>query len=185
MSIRERSYKRAAVYAHIAKELISAIPELARECTFRADAPFVLAWAYFLISDAYKPWRNKAGSLTDDYKKAAASALSVMVVRPFAPLDPDNVETRITLLANPIFAIAIGNSWAADRDLLHHYPFDYLKRFYNSLLNVRLPSLAEFIERANEGDDWQSITAIRLSNAETALIDGWVNKFYDLVHRNM
>jgi hypothetical protein len=172
-----RARKRAVLFAHIAGEMQKAFPVLTQEAEFRADAPMLLGQAYFLLSDPYKSKRIPESSLTDDYKKAALSALAVMSIRPFSPLEEGNVQRFEILLANPMMALWVANSWLADRDLLSHFGFDYLKRFYSTLLNVRIPSLSPFIEAVNAGDDHSEITSIILSRDDLDLIDRWVLKF--------
>lgn len=176
-NIESRARQRAVLFSHIAERTQKEFPAIVRETEFRADAPILTAWAYFLISDAYKSERIPETSLSDDFKKAAISALAIMVVRPFSPLDPDNVNSMDALLANPIFALAAGNSWLGDRNLFDHFGFDYLKRFFNTLLNVQMPSLAPFIEAINENGDYRQFIEIGLSKGELALVDSWVLKF--------
>jgi len=161
----------------------SNIPAISADTEFRPDSPLLMARAYFLLSDAYKPWRNEVGSLTDEYKRAALSALAVMAIRPFSPLDPDNVQSASAYLANPIFALACANAWAAKRDLISHFPFDYLKRFYLSLDAVRIPPLDEFIRVVNEDGDARSIKSIELDRSTLIAIDDWVLKIYMLCNQ--
>lgn len=175
-----RARQRAAFFAGMATRVADALPKIRQGTEFRADSPLLMAWVYFLLSDAYKPFRTDG--LTDDYKKAALSAVSVMVVRPFTPLDPHNVRDLTVYLANPILAMACANAWAADRNLLEHFPFDYLKRFYISLLNIRMPSLDRFCEAINEGGDYGGFTMVRLTPAEIAVLDDWTLKIYMLVN---
>jgi hypothetical protein len=177
-----RVLRRSAFFAGMASRVSDELPDLSRQTELRADAPLLMARAYFLLSDAYKPRRNDAGSLTDEYKRAALSALAVMAIRPFSPLAPDNVTSMQVYLANPLLALACANAWSAERNLFEFYPFDYLKRFYMSLHAVRLPSLDAFVEWANSGEEEARIDAIDLSSAEVALIDDWVLKFHMLCH---
>lgn len=177
-----RIHKRAAFFGGISLRISDRYPTLRTKSEFRADAPLLLARAYFLLSDAYKPIRNFPDSLTDDFKKAAISALAVMVVRPFSPLDPEQVDDEIVYLANPMMALACANSWAAERNLFEHFPQDYLKRFYITLLNVRMPCLDGFIEAINSGGDYRSVDAIVLSPQEISILDDWVLKIFMLVN---
>jgi hypothetical protein len=178
-----RVLKRAAFFAGMAERLASSLPAIQEHSEFRADSPVLMAKAYFLLSDAYKPFRNNAESLTDEYKRAAISALAVMVVRPFSPLQADNVESMTAYLANPIMALACANAWAAQRNLFAHYPFDYLKRFYLTLDSVRLPSLDHFVGRVNEGESWREIEGVGLSWQEIVLVDDWVLKIHMLCNQ--
>jgi hypothetical protein len=175
-----RARKRGVLFAHIARRIQLEFPVLSKEAEFRADSPTLIGWAYFLLSDAYKAKRIPPNSLTDDYKKAALSALAVMAVRPFSPFEPGNVKKLEVLLANPMMALAAGNSWLGDRNLFDHYGRDYLKRFYSTLLSVRFPALEALIDAVNSGDDYSSVTAIDLSVMEIDTIDRWVLKFHML-----
>ncbi len=141
-----------------------------------------MAHAYYLLNDAYKERRGQR-SLTDDYKKAAISAITVMALRPFEPLDPDNIETNVAYFANPIYALACANAWLSDRNLLAHYPFDYLRRFYISMLRIRMPSLAPFITAINENEDYQAIETVSLSREEVEDIEEWILKFWQLANK--
>lgn len=176
-----RVHKRAAFFAGISQRISDHYPTLRIKSEFRADAPILLARVYFLLSDAYKPIRNFPDSLTDDFKKAAISAIAVMVIRPFSPLDPDRVDDEVVYLANPMLALACANSWAADRNLFEHFPHDYLKRFYITLLNVRMPALDGFIEAAN-GGDLRKVEPVSLSPQEISILDDWVLKIFMLVN---
>lgn len=178
-----RVLKRAAFFAGMADRARSGFQNLNSRCEFRADSPLLISWVYFLLSDAYKPIRNLSDSLTDDYKKAALSSVAVMVIRPFVPLTPEQVDDLETYLANPIFALACANAWAADRNLFEHFPEDYLKRFYTSLLNVRMPSLNGFLDAVNSEADYREITSISLSHSELTTIDDWVLKIFMLVNQ--
>jgi hypothetical protein len=173
----DRPRKRGVLFGHVAHEVQKLFPVLAQHSEYRADSPYILGHAYFLLSDQYKTKRIPPGSLTDDYKKAALSAITVMAIRPFSPLDPDNIRRHDVLLANPIMAVWSANAWLSDRDLLSHFGFDYLKRFYSSLLNVRIQSLQPFIDAVNEGEDFQEIKSIALASADVHVIDDWVLKF--------
>jgi hypothetical protein len=133
-----------------------------------------------LLSDAYKAKRIPPASLTDDYKKAALSALAVMAIRPFSPFEPGNVEKIELLLANPMLALAAGNSWLGDRNLFAHFGRDYLKRFYSTLLAVRFPALQPFIDAVNDEEDHSAIRAVSLSVGELDTVDQWVLKFHML-----
>lgn len=172
--------KRAAFFSGMARQMNAFIPELAEETHFLPDAPVTLAHCYFLLSDDYKSARNKPGSRTDDFKKAALTAVAVMVVRPFSPLAPENVTTIEAYLANATFALACGNAWAANRNLFEHYPFDYLKRFYVTLDNVRIEALAEFKSHLLDGLSIRDIQSVSLTNRDQSVLDDWVLKFYML-----
>jgi hypothetical protein len=179
-----RARKRGVLFAHIAQRMQLEFPVLSNEAEFRADSPTLIGWAYFLLSDAYKAKRIPPDSLTDDYKKAALSALAVMLVRPFSPFDPGNVKRFELLLANPMMALAAGNSWLGDRNLFDHYGRDYLRRFYSTLLSVRFPALQVFLDAVNNAEDYGSITRVELSSGELDIIDRWVLKFHMLhTHR--
>lgn len=121
--------------------------------------------------------------MTDDYKKAALSAISIMVIRPFEPIDPDNVDNLESYLANPIFALACANVWASQRNLFLHYPHDYLKRFYSSLLITQIESLDPFLNFIKKSEDHEHLVSIKLSSREIALIDSWVLKIHMLVNQ--
>ncbi|WP_171904809.1 hypothetical protein, partial [Hoeflea olei] len=93
--------------------------------------------------------------MTDDCKKAAISAVAVMSLRPFAIVEPDDVRSNAVYFANPFYAFAVANSWLSSRNLVEHYPFDYLRRFYISLMRIRMPSLMPFIETINAGGNYR------------------------------
>lgn len=175
-----RVLRRAAFFSGIADRILKRLPGLLQQADFRADSPVLMSAAYFLLSDAYKSERNKSGSLTDEYKRAAISAIAVMVVRPISPLDPERVDSMTVYLANPLLALACANAWAADRDLLRHFPFDYMKRFYISLQALHFPSMQPFIDHVNDGGDYRDIDAITLSPGEIGAIDDWVLKIHML-----
>ena len=181
-SFRARVLRRSPNFAEIAQKQLEKIPTLSSVTVYRQDSPLLLSQAYFLLSDSYKERRNQA-TLTDDYKKAAISAVAVMTLRPFEPIEPENVTSSAVLFANPIYALACANSWLSDRNLVAHYPFDYLKRFYLSLLRIRMPSLDHFVDSANEGLDYRAIEAISLSREETEDIEEWILKFWQLANQ--
>lgn len=106
-----------------------------------------------------------------------------MTLRPFVPIDPGNVQLNAAYFANPIYAIAVANSWLSDRDLLQNFPFDYLRRFYHSLLRIRMPSLEPFIGCINSNGDYRSIESISLTWNEVEDIDGWIYKFWLLANQ--
>jgi hypothetical protein len=177
---RSKSRQRGVLFAHIANRIRQEFPLLDIETEFRSDSPTLIGWAYFLLSDAYKPWRVQAGNLTDDYKKAALSALAVMTIRPFSPIEPERVERFEVLFANPILAMAAANSWLSERNLFAHFGPDYLKRFYSSLLSVRLPSLQPFIDAVNSSDTYEDMESVALTHPEIDFIDQWVLIFHML-----
>lgn len=173
---------RAVLFAEVARRVHANLEQDGVQLVFRADAPVVLSAAYFLLNDAYKQRRAKPGSLTDDHKKAALTAVATMVVRPFAPMNPD-AETFGATLANPIYAFACALSWLDPPASARRLPFDYLKRFYLSLLNVRMPSMARFIDLVNIDGRWQDYPPIAMSPSELDTIDDWVWRFFMLSSR--
>jgi hypothetical protein len=175
--------KRAGFFAGMASIVLSQLPRLSDHAEFRADSPILLAAAYFLLSDAYKPRRNQADSLTDEYKRAALSALAVMTIRPFVPFDPERVDDMWTYLANPILALACANAWVPQRNIAEHFPFDYLKRFYLSLLALRIEAFGRFIDLVNEGGDYREAKPLNLSSSDIMVVDDWVLKIYMLVNQ--
>ncbi|MGA1801893.1 hypothetical protein [Rhizobium sp. HT1-10] len=182
--VRIRALKRAPVFADIANWMQSKIPGLADATTFRADAPVLLGHAYFLLNDSYKIRRNQISN-TDDYKKAALSALSVMALRPFEPSEPDNLTSNVAYFANPIYAIASANAWLSSRNLLEHYNFAYLRRFYLSLLRIRLGCLDDFVARASNGEDYAAIKMIEMSWHDADVVEDWIHKFWLLSQRKL
>ena len=177
-----RVIRRAAFFAGMADRVLRSYPSLNATSEFRSDSPSLMAWTYFLLSDAYKPFRNMADSLTDDYKKAALSAIAVMVVRPISPIDPDRVDDLTLYLANPILALACANAWVSNRNLFAFFPPDYLKRFYTSLHATRVPALQPFCDAINSSEDHRQFQSITLSAPEIALIDSWCLKIHMLAN---
>ncbi|WP_156892565.1 hypothetical protein [Salaquimonas pukyongi] len=178
-----RVQKRAAFFSGMAERLLGVYPEIGKYTHFTTDSPILLSHCYFLLSDSYKAARLKPESRTDDYKKAAISATAVMIVRPFAALNPDDVSNLEAFLANPIFAMACGNAWASNRDLFSSYPFDYLKRFYNTLHNVEIHAMEEFIQRLRADQPVTDITSVTLNRHDMAALDNWVEKFFMLCNQ--
>lgn len=181
--VRARSLERAPFFNHIAQSILQRFPSLKSESYFRNDTPLILAEAYFLLSDSYKSIRNNK-TLTDDYKKSAISAVAVMVVRPFEPISgPENIDSLTLFLSNPMMALGCANAWAADRNLFEHYPHDYLKRFYITLDNIRIPSLDPFIDFKNGDLDEFDYSSFSLTREEISVLDDWVLKIHMLVNQ--
>ena len=183
-SLSERALRRSAFFQGIANIHLDHFGQLRQTTSFRAEAPLLIAYSYFLINDSYKRQRNQ-NTLTDDYKKAAVSAIAVMALRPFEPLQPDFVEDDLTYFINPIYAMACANAWLSDRDLLARYPFDYLRRFYLSLVRIRIPSLQPFIDCVNVGGQHTAFSGINLTTDEVDEIEEWIWKFWMLANQKI
>ena len=180
-----RVARRAGFFAGMAAELIAVIPDISRSAYFAPNAPMVCAGAYFRISDVYRGRRNRPDSLTDDIKKATLHAMAIMAVRPFVPLNRDVNEPVMATLANPLFALACANAWIDGRNLFEQYPFDYLKRFYMSLLMLRFPSLDAYLAYVNGDSDDEPPVIDDLDPTEIRQIDDWTQKLHLLSTRNI
>lgn len=185
LTIKDRSLKRAVGFQHIGLRIDESFDHFDYEANFSLDAPLHLAQTYFLISDCYVPKRNKAESLSDNYKKAAISALAVMRIRPFVLENPDNVTNKAAYLSNSFYALACAKAWLGPENQLRLYKWDVLKRIYYSLERIQLPSLQPLVDKIEAGENPWGITEISLSSDEIDLIDEWVLKFEMLSTRKI
>ncbi|MEL6922290.1 MAG: hypothetical protein AAFO77_14980 [Pseudomonadota bacterium] len=112
-----RVQKRAAWFTHGINIVTESFPEVLQENYVEPAAPNILSQAYFLINDAYKSRRMPSHSLTNTHKRAGLSASAVMTIRPFIPLNPDEMSTEAGLFANTTLAMLLAISWLGNKNL--------------------------------------------------------------------
>jgi hypothetical protein len=96
--------------------------------------------AYFLLNAAYKKWRIISGHNTELPKVAAMTAMVIVRLQPFRPIDLDNVRNRAEAQSNAILAYAVATA-------LLGIESDYsAKNFHYRLLDYINESGSETIE---------------------------------------
>lgn len=133
------------------------------------DACTVVAQGYWLLNIAFKSQQLADGVQTNACKRAGIQACAIMAIRPFVPADPEHVQSIMESYANPAFGFHAGNAVVGAPKL--GPSTDELRRFFRNLLSLQFPSLAEFLRKANAGEDREVAYDIELSEQEIQAID--------------
>ncbi|MEM1040885.1 MAG: hypothetical protein AAGI12_15600 [Pseudomonadota bacterium] len=154
--------------------------EVKSQTFVHADAPEILSRAYFLLNDAYRSKRMPNDSLTNEHKRAGLTAATIMAVRPFIPIDDENIQSEEAYLANSTLCMLLGAAWLGHENPFARLPQDYQLRHHTIFLNIRLSCLEHFLNVVNSNGRYRDILSVDISLADSASLDDIVTKFFML-----